>query len=105
VLRFGAPDCWLNLDPAVTLSAMASSAGVATFSLSIPANRGLVGVSLFAQALAYSQTANALLLTTSSGQQSTVCGPLSVTRIYSFGSATAATGQIGIGQGAVLEVR
>lgn len=105
LLRFGAPDCWINLDPAVTLTAMASSAGVATFSLAIPANRGLVGTSLFAQALAYSQTANALLLTTSSGQQSTVCGPLSVTRIYSFGSATAATGQVGVGQGAVLEVR
>ncbi|GDY01369.1 hypothetical protein LBMAG49_06980 [Planctomycetota bacterium] len=105
LFRFGAPDCWLNIDPLVTLVTIASAAGVASFQLPLAADRALVGQSLFAQALAYSQTANPMLLTTSIGQQSTVCGPLSVTRIYNFGSATAVSGQIGYGQGAVLEVR
>src|SRR5262249_7566247 len=105
MFRFGAPDCWFNVAPAVLLFTSADAAGTANVSVPIPSSRQLVGQSLFAQAAAYSMTANALQLTTSRGQHSTVCGPLGTARIYALGSATAATGQVGYGQGAVLDVR
>jgi hypothetical protein len=72
-------------------------------SVSLPADRGLVGASVYAQAVGYSQTANPMQIVTSIGQQSTVCGPLGVARIYNFGSITATSGQRSLGQGAVLE--
>ena len=105
MFRFGAPDCWFNIAPAVLLFTAADAAGTATVSVPVPAGRSLVGQSLYAQAAAYSQTANALQFTTSLGQRSTVCGPLGTARIYALGSATAAVGQVGYGQGAVLDVR
>jgi len=105
VFRFGAPDCWVNVSPVVVLTAVADATGVAVATTTIGGSRLLVGQSFCAQALAYSQTANALLLTTTKGEQTTVCGPLGVARIYAFGSALATTGQVGVGQGAIFEAR
>jgi hypothetical protein len=102
-LRYGAPDCFINVQPEVSLFALADAAGNAAMSVSLPADRGLVGASVYAQAVGYSQTANPMQIVTSIGQQSTVCGPLGVARIYNFGSITATSGQRSLGQGAVLE--
>ena len=103
-LIHGAPDCWIDLLPIDTMFALANAAGEATVTVSISANRELVGESLYAQAIGYTQTANPLQFVTSQGQQSTVCGPIGVARIYSLGSATATTGQRSLGQGAVIEL-
>ncbi|MGE3171697.1 MAG: hypothetical protein AB7O97_03665 [Planctomycetota bacterium] len=103
-LTQSAPDCWINVPPLFTLFTTADATGTATASIALAADRSFVGASLFAQALAYSQTANPLQIVTSKGQQSTVCGPLGVARIYNFGSVTATSGQRSLGQGAVLEL-
>ncbi len=102
-LRYGAPDCWLNVQPDFSMFAIADATGVAALSVALPADRGLVGASVYAQAVGYSQTANPMQLVTSYGKQSTFCGPLGVARIYNFGSVTATSGQRSLGQGAVFE--
>lgn len=102
-LRYGAPDCWLNVQPDFSMFALADATGMAAMSVSLPPDRGLVGASLYAQAVGYSQTANPMQLVTSHGKQSTFCGPLGVARIYNFGSVTAPSGQRSLGQGAIFE--
>ena len=102
-MLYGAADCWLNVQPDISLFALADAAGNAAFTVSMPADRGLVGASVYAQGLGYSQTANPLQIVTSLGKQSTFCGPLGVARIYNFGSITAPSGQRSLGQGAVIE--
>lgn len=100
-----APDCWLLVDPAGMLLTVSDAAGNATIAVNIGPGRRYVGNSLFAQALAQAQTANPLLLVTSQGMQSSICGPLGVGRVFATGSATATTGQVSVNQGFVLEVR
>lgn len=102
-LRYGAPDCYLNVQPFSSFFALADASGVAAITMGITAERALVGVTLYAQAAAVTQTANPLQLLTSEGRSTTVCGPLGVARIYVFGSTTATSGQRSLGQGAVLE--
>lgn len=102
-MRYGAPDCYLNVQPFTSFFAVANPAGEASVTMPIAADRSLVGATLYAQAAAVTQTANPLQLLTSEGRSTTVCGPLGVARIYVFGSATAASGQRSLGQGAVLE--
>lgn len=103
-LLYGAPDCWIDVLPIDTMFAMANAGGVATVTIGISANRDLVGESLFAQAIGFTQTANPLQYVTSLGQQSTVCGPIGVARIYTLGTVTSTTGQRSLGQGAVFEL-
>lgn len=102
-LQYGAPDCWINLEPADALFATADGAGTANVTIALAADRSFVGAAISAQAVAYTQTANPLQFMTSLGQQTTVCGPLGVARIYTLGSADAASGQRSLGQGAVFE--
>lgn len=100
-----APDCWLNVAPAATLFVTADAAGSARFTVTLAPGRQFVGQQLFAQAAAVSRTANPMQVITSGGMASTICGPLGVARLYAFGSATAPTGQLQRGQGAVVELR
>lgn len=104
-LFWSAPDCWVHVAPAATLLGISDTNGNMAVSVGIAAGRAFVGESLFVQALAYSQTANPLQVIASAGAESTVCGPLGIARLYQFGNATAQTGQLSRGQGAVLELR
>ena len=104
-LFYAAPDCWIHISPAATLLGISDANGNMAVTVPIAAGRVFVGESLFVQALAYSQTANPLQVIASAGAQSTVCGPLGIARLYQFGNATAPTGQVSRGQGAVLELR
>lgn len=100
-----APDCWINVEPAAILFAVANAAGVATITTGLGTGRRYVGAAVSVQAMVHSQTANPLLLVTSAGQETTICGPLGTARLYALGSTTALAGQLGVGQGAVIEVR
>ncbi len=111
-LRWPAPDCWFNLDPVATVFSVCDAAGTGNITTMMPAGRQFVGLTLFGQALVYSQTANPLQLVTSRGRQSTICGPLGVTRVYSFYNGTGTpvpppptSGAAQYGQGLVFEVR
>lgn len=103
-LPFAAPGCWVNLPILSVLIGAGNQAGTGTVSIGLPAGRRFVGESVFAQAVVYDLSANPLLFVTSAGQRSTMCGPLAVARIYSTGAAPT-TGQVSLGQGAVIEVR
>ncbi|MCR9245014.1 MAG: hypothetical protein NXI31_08270 [bacterium] len=110
-LQWPAPDCWLNIDPAVTLFGLCDASGNGVVPTQIPPGRGNVGFELFAQALILSQTSNPLQVITTRGRSSTVCGPLGVTRIFAFydGSGTPApppptAGAVQYGLGPVIEV-
>lgn len=101
-----APDCYLIVAPNYgVLMGTASPAGTMGMTLQVPALRSLVGTSVFTQVLAQSLTANPLQFVTSTGLQSTVCGPFGVARLYALGTDNAAAGQRSFGQGAVIEVR
>lgn len=111
-LRWSAPDCWLNIDPIVTLFGVSNSVGTGTVSSLLPAGRQFVGTTFYGQAIISSQTANALQVVTTQGYESTICGPLGVSRIYAFYNPNAnppqplpPAGQVQYGQGFVLEVR
>jgi hypothetical protein len=99
-----APDCWVNVQPIDTLFTVADASGRGAVTIALAPGRQFLGESLFAQAIAHSQTANPLQLVTSFGQQSTVCGPLGVARVYTLGSDVATSGQRSLGQGAVVEL-
>jgi len=104
-VRYSAPDCWLNVSPTGGFFiGAADAAGAATFTIAMSPNRQLVGMPVYAQAIAQSLTANPLQLVTSLGARQSVCGPLGAARIYVLGSASAAAGQFAFGQGAVLEL-
>ncbi|MBK8101531.1 MAG: hypothetical protein IPK26_31000 [Planctomycetes bacterium] len=108
VLRYPAPDCWVNLEPGAGLLGTADASGVGSVSVPLPAGRQFVGMTLFAQAFAYAQTANPLQVITSFGKQSTVCGPLGAVRIYQTFPTNGTVPLVGTlqrGQGAIFEVR
>lgn len=106
-LRYAAPDCWFNLDPATTIFGVCDASGTGTLTVALPAGRTNVGLTLFGQALILAPTANALQMVTTKGRQSTICGPLGVARIHAFhSSATPPTsGAVAYGQAAIFEVR
>jgi len=104
-LLYSAPDCWVHVAPAATLFGVSDASGDLSATVPIAPGRIFVGESFFVQALYYSQTAKPRQVNSSVGQQSTVCGPLGIARLYRFGNATAPTGQLSRGQGAVLELR
>jgi hypothetical protein len=83
-LLWPAPDCYLNLTPAVSLGGVADALGDATVPSTLPKGRQFVGTTFHAQAIVLAPTANPLRLITSRGFSSTICGPLGVTRIYAF---------------------
>jgi hypothetical protein len=104
-IHYSAPDCWLNVTPSGGfLIGAADAAGAATFTIAMSPNRQLLGMPVYAQAIAQSLTANPLQLVTSLGARQTVCGPLGAARIYVLGSSSAAAGQFAFGQGAVIEL-
>jgi hypothetical protein len=103
--QFGAPDCWVNVQLGHSIIGTADSSGVGRAIAALPAGRHFVGLSLFTQALVFDLSANPLLLVTSLGLRSTVCGPLGVARIYHVGNAAATAGQRALGQGAIFDVR
>jgi hypothetical protein len=105
VLNYPAADCYINVPAVTTLLGVGDANGNTRFTVNMPAGRRFVGMSFRAQAIGYSQTANPMQLIASAGQEATVCGPLGVARIYQFGSATIASGQLSRGQGAVIELR
>ncbi|MFO1076840.1 MAG: hypothetical protein U1E73_03840 [Planctomycetota bacterium] len=107
-----APDCWLNIDPAVTLFGVCGTNGIGVITTQLPSGGRYVGTELFAQGLIYSQTANSLNVITTLGRSSTICGPLDTARIHAFYNNTAnppppppATGAAQYGQAMVFEVR
>lgn len=106
-LRYSAPDCWFNVDPATTIFALCDATGRGSLTVTLPAGRANVGLTLFGQGLILAQTANALQMVTTKGRQSTICGPLGVARIHAFHSSTTppTSGTVALGQAAVFEVR
>ncbi|MBM4061361.1 MAG: hypothetical protein FJ265_09760 [Planctomycetes bacterium] len=108
MLRWPAPDCWLNIDPVATLFGLCDPAGTGVATVVLPAGRHLVGDTLFGQAILLVPTANPLQIVTTRGRQSTICGPLGVARIYAFYNSTATpptSGAVQYGLGLVFEVR
>ncbi|MCU0866211.1 MAG: hypothetical protein MUC36_20695 [Planctomycetes bacterium] len=111
VFGFPAPGCYLNIDPVVTFSGQANTAGAGAITTSLPAGRQFVGTTFYTQAIVLAPTVNPLRFITSAGRSSTICGPLGVARIHAFynGAATPpptppTSGQVGIGVGMVFEV-
>lgn len=110
-LRWPAPDCWLNVNPAAGLTSTCDATGRGVLTTPLPPGRQYVGTTLYGQALVLAQTANPLQLVTTLGRQSTICGPLGVARVYQFyngtGTPTPApptTGAVQFGSGLLLEV-
>lgn len=111
VLGQSAPDCWINIDPMLWIAGVCDATGQGSASLLLAAGRDVVGTTYFAQALVAAPTVNPLLMITSAGRSSTVCGPLGVARVYSFYDATStpppplpAVGSVQLGVGPVFEV-
>lgn len=111
-LRWSAPDCWLNVDPVGSLLGVCDATGTGSVVTQIPAGRQYLGLTLYGQAIAMAQTANLLGLVTTRGRESTVCGPLGVSRAYAFFNNTAVpppplpvSGSVQFGVGLVIEVR
>lgn len=88
-LVWPAPDCWLNIDPAVALGGLCDAAGHGVATGVLPPGRQFVGQTLHAQAIVLAPTANPLRIITSLGLGTTVCGPLGVARVYAFYNAAA----------------
>ena len=112
VLRWSAPDCWLNIDPIGSFVGVCDASGVGTVTTTIPAGRQYVGTTIYGQAIALAQTANQLGVVTTRGRHSTVCGPLGVARNYAFYNNTTVppptaptSGAVQYGVGMVIEVR
>ncbi len=110
-LLWPAPDCWLNVDPVVSLGGLADATGLGTVTGILPSGRQLVGMTFYAQAIVLAPTANPLRFITSLGRSSTVCGPLGVARIHAFYNSTGApppppplTGAVQLGVGLVFDV-
>lgn len=111
-LGWGAPGCWLNIDPVVWLTGVCDASGSGTATGLVPAGRASVGQTYYAQAVVLAPTANPLRLITSLGIESTVCGPLSVARNYAFYNPAATppqpvptAGTVQYGVGPVIEVQ
>ena len=109
-LLWPAPDCYLNISPAVALGGITDMAGHGTVVGNLPPGRQFVGQTLYAQAIVLAQSANPLRMITSLGLGSTVCGPLGVTRIYAFYNAATnppptppTSGTLQYGAGLVIE--
>jgi hypothetical protein len=79
-----APDCWLNITPLTLIGGVANASGAGVAMTAIPPGRQMIGQTFYAQATSFAQSANPLRMITSRGQSSTVCGPLSVARVYAF---------------------
>lgn len=110
-LHWSAPDCWLNIDPLVTLFGLCDATGSGVFTATLPAGRQFVGVTMFSQAIVFAQTANPLQIVTSNGHGSSICGPLGVARVYQFYNGTGTpppalptAGSVQYGWGLILEV-
>lgn len=110
-LLWPAPDCWINVNPAGMLGGVSDTAGLGTVTSTLPIGRQYVGTSFYAQAMALSPSSNPLRLITSLGYQSTICGPLGVSRVFAFYNATGTptpaaptTGALQYGVGLVFEV-
>jgi hypothetical protein len=103
--QYGAPDCWINVQLGHSIIGTADTTGTGRALVTLPAGRLFVGMSLYAQAMVFDLSANPLLIVTSQGLRSTVCGPLGVARIYSVGNAAATAGQKSLGQGVIFDVR
>lgn len=88
-LNWSAPDCWINVVPQVNLFGTCDASGHGAVVSTLPSGGHLVGFELFAQALIYAQTANALQVISTGGRSSTVCGPIDVARIFAFYDGTA----------------
>jgi hypothetical protein len=111
-LVWSAPDCWLNINPIATFFGICDATGHGTVGTILPAGRQNVGTTFFGQGIISAQTANALQVVTTLGRQSTICGPLGVTRIYGFYNPAGtpaqpmpSVGGVQYGQGFVIEVR
>lgn len=110
-LQWPAPDCWLHVDPVVSLGGVTDTQGAGAVNGTVPGGRQLVGQAFHAQALVLAPTANPLHIVTSAGLSSTVCGPLGVARVHAFYNNTGtppptppATGVVQVGVGLVFDV-
>ncbi|MCA8965785.1 MAG: hypothetical protein H6838_01850 [Planctomycetes bacterium] len=109
-LRWPAPDCWLNIDPIGSSIGVCDASGTGTVATQVPSGRQYVGLTIYGQAIALAPTANQLGVLTTLGRHSTVCGPLGVTRNYTFFDNSTSpppptSGTLQHGSGMVIEVR
>ncbi len=110
-LQWPAPDCWINVSSSAVYGGVTDLVGGGLATVALPAGRQFVGTTFYAQAIVYAQTANPLQFLSSKGRETTVCGPLGVTRIFKFYDPTATppapvptVGSRSLGVGMVLEV-
>jgi hypothetical protein len=108
-LTWPAPDCWINVDPAVWLTGVCDAAGNGAVSGPLPPGREFVGTVFWAQAYVFAPTANPLRIITSLGRTTEVCGPLGVARVYAFYNGVGTTspppvGSLQYGVGAIFDV-
>lgn len=110
-LSYSANECYININSDASLGGTTDSAGDGSASMILPPGRELVGVPLYTQAMVLSPTSNPLLMITSLGRSTTVCGPLGVARIYQFYNGSGnpvppppASGSRSLGVGLVIEV-
>lgn len=105
---YSAPGCYISVNPVAMLAGVCDTTGTGLTGGVLPAGRQYVGLTLYAQALVLTQTANPLHFITSPGFGSTVCGPLGVVRVYTYFPASQTTlpvsGQLQNGVGLVFDV-
>ena len=102
---FGAPYCYLLLDPLLARPGKTTKAGAASFNFPLPlVGFEIVGRNLLAQALVRDQVANQLGLVFSHGLKAEVCGPQPVGRIFSPGTVKADEGWIQVGSAHILQL-
>ena len=111
-LVWPAPDCWLNVSPAVSLGGVTDPAGLGTATGIVPPGTQFVGTTFYAQAIVLAPTVNPLRFITSRGLATTICGPLGITRIYAFYNPMASppqplpqTGSMQHGVGLIFDVQ
>ena len=94
---FGAPGCWLAIDPLAILSKNADQSGLASYGFSLPSYPAFLGQWIRFQGVALDPGANPLGIVSSQAGKVVVCGWELVARNWSTGlSATSGTREIGI---------
>lgn len=100
---YGAPGCWLAVDPLAVQSKAADGSGFASYGFSLPSNPWFLGQWVRFQGVGLDAGANALGVVASEAGKVVVCGWELVARVWAT-SVTGSAGNREVGVGAILEV-
>lgn len=104
LLGLPADGCFVYVNPLISKTGVSADSGVGSVSFSVPTDLGLVGIELYAQAVAVDISANLLGLVTSNRVSAPICGPLPVARVVATGDPGAASGTATLGAAMVMEI-